>query len=151
MINTVSSGQCPVASKNIGASRIVQTKNFLAIGDKRFAISHTRSLSENISRAYSQSHELCPEEWENESDPIRIPHPRRYIGVSEQRANSCCYRSHSAIINTVISHLSLVISKIDTMLRNQYPVSSLKRCYDVTMLQLARQSCWAGGYEVNEA
>ena len=40
----------------------------------------------NISRAYSQSHELCPEEWEN-----------------EQRANSCCYRSHSGIIHTVSS------------------------------------------------
>jgi len=36
---------------------------------------------ENNSRAYSQSHELCLEEWEN-----------------GQRANSCCYRSHSAII-----------------------------------------------------
>ena len=39
------------------------------------------TMLRNTSRAYSQSHELCLEEWEN-----------------EQRANSCCYRSHSAII-----------------------------------------------------
>jgi len=48
---------------------------------------------ENNSRAYSQSHELCLEEWEN-----------------GQRANSCCYRSHSGLLNTVMGHGSRVMS-----------------------------------------
>ena len=82
-------------------SRIVQTKNFLTISEIIYSAFHVirpeqsqgetspryqsgrarNTLHGLISRAYSQSHELCLEEWEN-----------------EQRANSCCYRSHSAII-----------------------------------------------------
>jgi len=82
-------------------SRIVQTKNFLTISEIIYSAFHVirpeqsqgetspryqsgrarNTLHGLISRAYSQSHELCLEEWEN-----------------EQRANSCCYRSHSDLL-----------------------------------------------------
>ena len=95
-------------------SRIVQTKNFLTISEIIYSAFHVirpeqsqgetspryqsgrarNTLHGLISRAYSQSHELCLEEWEN-----------------EQRANSCCYRSHSGIINTVTSNKLQVTSK----------------------------------------
>ena len=61
-----------------------------------------------ISRAYSQSHELCLEEWEN-----------------EQRANSCCYRSHSGIIHTV-SSIKLQVTSKSVSTCQRINVSTLK-------------------------
>ena len=61
-----------------------------------------------IPRAYSQFHELCPEEWEN-----------------EQRANSCCYRSHSAIIHTV-SSIKLQVTSKSVSTCQRINVSTLK-------------------------
>ena len=82
MINTVSSGQWPVLKR--------WTKHSLPAN----LAGRDVTMLRNTSRAYSQSHELCLEEWEN-----------------EQRANSCCYRSHSGLLNTVTSNKLQVTSK----------------------------------------
>ena len=85
MINTVSSGQWPVLKRWTKHSLPAN----LAGRDARRTMNDERNNS-----GYSSIPDDSRKEWEN-----------------EQRANSCCYRSHSGIINTVTSNKLQVTSK----------------------------------------
>jgi len=85
MINTVSSGQWPVLKRWTKHSLPAN----LAGRDARRTMNDERNNS-----GYSSIPDDSRKEWEN-----------------EQRANSCCYRSHSGLLNTVTSNKLQVTSK----------------------------------------